>query len=214
MIGIMELLRKFSGDDADFTFIDKKLKTKIERAIQKGLNCILECQIKEDNRFFAWCQQHDNKNFQPKDARTFEPASICNGESSGIVLMLMSIKNPDAKIINAVQSAVKWFNDSKINGIIVKEISAPRTEYKYHTTSMDKVIEADPAAPPIWTRYYELGTHRPLFCNRDGKPVYSLAEVDRERRTGYGWYIYSPQEVLDKYPEWQKRWAPDFNVLE
>jgi PelA/Pel-15E family pectate lyase len=71
----------------------------------------------------------------------------------------------------------------------------------------------DPNAPPIWARLYELGTNRPLFCNRDRKVVYSLAEVDRERRTGYSWYIYAPAEVLKKYLEWQKRWAPDENVL-
>jgi hypothetical protein len=52
-----------------------------------------------------------------------------------------------------------------------------------------------------------------LFCNRDGKPVYSLEEVERERRTGYAWYVYDPQEILDKYPEWQLKWAPDENML-
>ncbi len=69
------------------------------------------------------------------------------------------------------------------------------------------------SAPQIWTRFIELKTHKPLFCNRDSKPVYSFAEVDRERRTGYTWYLYSPQEVINKYPEWQKRWSPDADVL-
>ena len=81
-------------------------------------------------------------------------------------------------------------------------------------TSIDRVVLPDPQAPPIWARFYELGTNRPLFCNRDSKPVYSLAEVARERRTGYGWYNYAPQEVLRKYPEWQQRWAVKENVLE
>jgi hypothetical protein len=31
-----------------------------------------------------------------------------------------------------------------------------------------------------------------------------MAEVNREYSSGYCWYIYIPQEVLDKYPEWQK----------
>lgn len=61
----------------------------------------------------------------------------------------------------------------------------------------------DSAAPPIWTRYYELQTHKPLFCNRDSKVVYSLAAVERERRDGYGWYTYEPQKVLNKYAEWK-----------
>ena len=78
----------------------------------------------------------------------------------------------------------------------------------YHESNQDKIVVKDTNAPPIWPRFTELGTHKPLFCNRDGKPVYSLDKVDRERRTGYGWYVYLPQEVLDMYPEWQKKWVP------
>ena len=71
----------------------------------------------------------------------------------------------------------------------------------------------DSTAAPIWTRYYELKTHRPMFGNRDSKVVYSLTEVARERRDGYGWYTYSPQEVLNKYPNWLQRWAIENDVL-
>jgi PelA/Pel-15E family pectate lyase len=78
----------------------------------------------------------------------------------------------------------------------------------FHAADFDRVVVDDPKAPPIWARFYELGTGRPLFCNRDGKAVYSLAEVDRERRTGYGWYTYDPAKVLEKYPGWQKKRAP------
>ena len=46
-------------------------------------------------------------------------------------------------------------------------------------------------------------THIPIFCNRDSKIVYSLAEVLRERRDGYGWYTYQPQQVLDRYAAWR-----------
>ena len=214
MIGIMDLLWKFAECDSQFSFLDKSLNEKVKIAYNNGLECILKCQIKEGDKLLVWCQQHDNVTLLPQRARTFEPASICNGESSEIVLMLMKIKNPDKRIINSIESAVRWFDESKILGLKVKDIAAPKTVYQYHTTGSDKVVEMDALAPPVWTRFYELGTHRPLFCNRDGKPVYSLAEVDRERRTGYAWYIYSPQDVLNKYPKWQKKWTPGRNVLE
>jgi PelA/Pel-15E family pectate lyase len=89
----------------------------------------------------------------------------------------------------------------------VKTIKAPTMQTPYRVSTTDRVVVTEPNAPPIWTRYYELKTHRPLFCNRDSKIVYSLAEVDRERRDGYGWYTYSPQKVLNLYPEWQKKWV-------
>jgi PelA/Pel-15E family pectate lyase len=78
----------------------------------------------------------------------------------------------------------------------------------FHSADFDRVVVNDPKAPPIWARFYELGTARPLFCNRDGKAVYSLAEVDRERRTGYGWYTYDPAKVLQTFPAWQRKWIP------
>ncbi|MGE5805347.1 MAG: pectate lyase [Ignavibacteria bacterium] len=213
MIGVMNVLYNVVKGSADFRFADDSLKNRIKQAYTKGLDCILKCQIKENGQLNAWCQQHDNNNFMPRSARTFEPASISNMESAGIVKFLMKIKNPDQKIINSIQNAVKWFNNSKISGIRFETISAPKTDYQYHSTDEDRIVVKDPDAPPIWARFYELKTHRPLFCNRDGKPVYSLSEVERERRTGYAWYVYDPQEILDKYPDWQLKWVPGENVL-
>ncbi|HXR82948.1 MAG TPA: pectate lyase, partial [Hanamia sp.] len=78
--------------------------------------------------------------------------------------------------------------------------------YKFHEAKTDKIVVHDSAAPPLWTRYYELKTNRPLFANRDGKKVYNLSDVSRERRTGYAWYGYWPQEIISsEYPAWLKR---------
>ncbi|MDP4292008.1 MAG: pectate lyase, partial [Bacteroidota bacterium] len=90
---------------------------------------------------------------------------------------------------------------------------APRMVTPFRVSVTDKVAVTDSTAPPIWTRYYELKTHRPLFCNRDSKVVYSLAEVARERRDGYRWYTYDPQQVLNMYPLWRKRCNVAVDVL-
>jgi PelA/Pel-15E family pectate lyase len=193
----------------EFSFIKDSLYTEINLAYNKGIDCILNCQIEENGKLTAWCQQHDNIDFRPQNARSFEPASICNGESSAVVKFLMSIKNPNERIIKSVTNAVKWFEESRIYGIRVEEIKADKVDYVYHTTDQDMIVVEDSDAKPIWTRFYELGTHKPMFCNRDGKVVYSLEEVERERRTGYAWYIYDPQEVLDSYPAWLKKWVKE-----
>lgn len=206
MIGIMKLLHKIVYTTESFSFIADSLYSKIKSAYEKGINCILNCQIVENGELTAWCQQHDNQDFHPQNARSFEIASITNGESSEIVKFLMTIDNPDERIINSINSAVKWFEDSKIYGIKVEVIKAPKADYIYHSTEVDKVVVDDSMAQPIWTRYYELETHKPMFCNRDGKVVYSLKEVERERRTGYIWYVYDPQEILDLYPAWRDKW--------
>lgn len=212
-IGIMNLLEKIVDDHPDFSLVDPKLRKRIVEAYQKGLDCILKMQIVDQGKLTVWCQQHDEVTLQPAWARAFEPPSICNGESAGVVLFLMSIDQPDARIIQAVQSAMKWFSDSKILNTRVKTIEAPTEKSQYQTYSVDKVVVNDRNAPPIWTRYYELNTERPLFSDRNRKFLYSMAEVSRERRVGYAWYTYAPQAALNKYPEWQKKWAPNENVL-
>lgn len=205
MAGVMKLLKEIVDGKIQYNFIDDKRKQQLHIAFNKGLDCILKTQINDAGKPTAWCQQHNEITLAAEWARKFEPPSICNGESVDIVLFLMSIKNPSQEIINAVNNAVAWFNDSKILYTREKTIKVKDTSFAYHSTNRDKIIVTDSTAPAIWTRYYELKTHRPLFCNRDSKVVYSLAEVDMERRTGYGWYTYAPQRVLNRYDDWKKK---------
>jgi len=204
--GIMEVLKDIRDNAPQYAFVDEKHRQKLDKAYEKGLGCILKTQIRDDGKLTAWCQQHDEVSLEPAWARKFEPPSICNKESADLVLFLMSIDHPSPEIKNAIENAVTWFRASEIFNIRVKTIPAPRMVTPFRVSVSDRIVVTDSSAPPIWTRYYELKTHRPLFCNRDSKVVYSLAEVDRERRDGYGWYTYDPQKVLDKYPEWQKKW--------
>jgi PelA/Pel-15E family pectate lyase len=205
MIGVMKVLQAIVQDKPFFSFVNDERRQKVKAAFEKGVSCILNTQIRNNGTLTAWAQQHDNVDYLPRTARSFEPASICNQEGAELVLFLMSLEHPSNEIITSVESAVKWFEKSRILGIRVKTMRALKKEYRYHTTSIDRVVVEDPKAPPIWARFYELGTDRPLFSNREGKPVYSLAEVDRERRTGYIWYTYAPEVVLKNYSAWKKK---------
>jgi len=212
-LGIMETLKKIIDNDPNFSFIDKEIRGIVQIAFDKGLDCIFKTQIIDNGKLTAWCQQYNEIDLSPAWARKFEPPSICNGESADLILFLMNFEHPGKEIIKSVQSAVKWFNDSKIYHTRVKTVSAPPEKSQWKTSYYDRVVVIDSLAPPIWTRYYELVTERPLFCDRNSKFLYSLAEVSRERRSGYGWYTYSPQKVLNKYPEWLKKWGIKSNVL-
>jgi PelA/Pel-15E family pectate lyase len=214
MTGIMILLQDIVRHESHFSFVDTARYARVQRAYQKGIDCILRCQIVQDGKRTAWCQQHDNADLRPQSARNFEPASLSGRESAEIVRLLMSIDNPTSQVIASVNDAIRWFARSGIRGIRVKDFKALVAHYKYRrNVDFDRKIVQDPKAPVIWARMYELGTNTPLFCNRDKKPVYSLAEVERERRTGYTWYGYDPAEVLKQYPVWQQRWSSDENAL-
>ena len=204
MIGIMKTLKNIVEKEPRYAFIEEELRTKVRVALKRGIDCILQCQIREKGVLTAWCQQHDNIDFRPCEARVYELPSISGQEGAEVALFLMSVQNPTHEVIAAVEAAVQWFRKSQITGIRIEEIKAPREQFIYHTSSNDKVVVNDPNAPPIWARFYELGTGKPLFSDRKGKRLYSMAEVERERRTGYGWYSYIPEEVLKRYPAWKK----------
>lgn len=213
MVGIMKVLYDITQKRLYYSFVDNELRIKALKAFNLGLECILKCQIVDNGKLTAWGQQHDYKTLQPQWARTYEPPSICDGESAELVKFLMTIKNPSKELINSIQCAIKWFDESKIKGIKIGTKNVLPVKYQYSTLAHDRFVVQDSNAPPIWTRFYELGTHKPLFCNRDSKLVYSLAEVLHERRAAYGWYTYAPQDALDAYPAWQKKYALEMNVL-
>ena len=64
---------------------------------------------------------------------------------------------------------------------------------------------ADPDAPVLWARFYELGTQRPFFCDRDGVRKYDFNQIGKERRNGYSWYGSYGHDVLKAYAEWSQR---------
>ena len=209
MIGAISLMRDIAEVKADFAFIDAARRVQAAAAVQRGIECILTCQIVVRGRPTAWCAQHDQKTLAPRPARTYEKVSISGGESVGVVRFLMSLDTPSPRIVAAVQGAVAWFDRAKITGIRQVTKAAPSLP-----RGIDKVVVKDPSAPPIWARFYEIGTNKPIFCGRDGKIKATLAEIEPERRTGYSWYGAYPAGFLTReYPKWQKRWAPNDNVL-
>ncbi len=207
MIGIMQLLKEINEGNQQYNFVDKSLRKKILASYQKGLDCILKTQIIDDGQPTSWCQQYDEFTLKPAWARKFEPAAICNKEGAEIVLFLMSINHPSPQIINAVENAVKWFEESAIKNTRFKTVKAPHVITAFRVSNDDRIAVIDSTAPPIWTRFYELKTHRPIFCDRDSKIVYSLDEITRERRSGYGWYVYTPMQVIENYPAWKAKWV-------
>src|SRR6185312_2968644 len=205
MIGVLTVFQHIVQNESYYSFVDLDLRKQIEQSYQNGIDCILKCQINDNGKPTVWCQQHDNITLKPVGARTFELASKASEESSNIVAFLMQIKHPNKAIINAVTDAVNWFNEVAIKDTRIKTIPSKGVVYKYHEAKNDKIVVTDSSAPDIWTRYYELGTNRPFFANRDGKAVYEFSEVSRERRTGYAWYGYWPEKIIKEYPQWLQK---------
>ena len=202
MIGVMSLLRDVAQENEPYTFVDQPRRKRAATAIQKGLNILLQTQITVNGKLTAWCAQHDREMLLPAKARAYELPSISGGESVGIVRYLMALDNPDARIIQAVKSAVDWLERSKLVGIAVVRKDDPSLPRGY-----DRVVVKDPDAPPLWARFYEIETNRPMFVGRDGIVKYSLAEIEYERRNGYSYLgKYATKLLAEEYPVWKKKW--------
>ena len=140
----------------------------------------------------------------PAKARAYELPSLSGGESVGVVEFLMGIERPSPEVVRAIEGAVAWFRASQIKGIRVTALPAPGTPKGF-----DNTVAADPAAPGLWARFYELGTNRPIFCGRDSVVKYIMADIEYERRNGYRWYVDRPAKLLDaEYPAWLKKRQP------
>jgi PelA/Pel-15E family pectate lyase len=203
MAGVMELLRKVARKEQTYSFVDEARRARAETAVAKGIECILKTQIVVNGKLTAWCAQHDEVTLQPAPARSYEHASLSGSESVGLVRFLMGVDHPDARIVEAVESAVAWFKEAKLTGI--KLIEKPDSSFP---NGFDRVVVEDANAGPIWARFYEIGTGRPIFSGRDSVIKYSLAEIEHERRTGYNWYTKAPAELLEKdYPAWHAKWG-------
>jgi PelA/Pel-15E family pectate lyase len=201
MINVMELLTDIAGRRPPWSFVDEARRERSRAAVDRGLSCILKTQIVEDGKLTVWCAQHDERSLVPAPARSYELVSKSGGESAGITLFLMKLDPPSPAVIRAVEGAVAWFERVQVRGIRVVARDG------------DRVVLGDARAPPLWARFYELGTDRPFFCGRDGVVKYTLAEIEQERRAGYAWYVEAPRKVLEQYPRWRARWTPDRDVL-
>ncbi len=200
MVRLMEFLREVYSTDG-YRFVDEERRRAARQAFDRGIECILECQIKAGGKLTAWCAQHDEKDYSPRPGRSYELVSLSGSESVGVVRLLMSLDNPRPEVVRAVEGAVAWFESAKIPGI---RVVVEKDERSLKGTN--RVVVKDPTAPPMWARFYEIGTNRPIFSDRDGVAKHDLAEIGYERRNGYSWLGYWPQPLLEKeYPAWKKK---------
>ncbi len=205
MTGIMELLLSVKEGRIYFDWLSQDLKSQLLEAYQKGLQVILKSQIEIDGQKTAWCQQHDPVSYEPVQGRKYEHPSITARESSDIVLFLMKIEHPSAKVKSAIEAAVNWFENAKIEGYDYQTITIPERAYHETTVNFDRKFIADKNAQPVWARYYDLDESKPFLSKVDGEVVYNLDEISFDRRIGYDWYGYWPEKVLQQYRIWKTK---------
>jgi len=191
MINVLNILQDIATRSNDFEVVNADYIKKAEKAVAKGIDCILKTQVKQNGLLTIWGAQYDKDSLLPAKARAFEPASLSTSESVGIVRFLMRIQHPSQEIKTAVTSALKWFDTYKIAGY--------RFERERNKTA---ALIADDSSM-VWARFYDLDKNVPIFGDRDNTIKSKLEELSPERRNGYAWYGNWAQKLIEKeYPKW------------
>lgn len=200
---ILKTLRSIYKNKAPFDGLQlqETEKQQAREAFDRGIECILNCQIRKNGVLTVWCQQHDEKTLAPTSARSFELASFTGShETADILEMLMDVSKPSDRIVEAVTAAVKWLEQHVLRDMALEEFvnaeGKPDRRLVHHFGSN------------IWARYYDLETEEPFVCDRDGVPQPSLEYIGYERRNGYGWYGTTPQQIIDDFPKWLRKVRP------
>jgi PelA/Pel-15E family pectate lyase len=194
MIQVLELLRDVAAGKAEFGFVPGKTRARAAASVNRGIRCILATQIVVNGSRTVWCQQHDALTLEPCSARNYEMPSASSAESAEIMLFLMKDPNPSPEIVAAIRAAAAWFEATKINDVA----------YRFAGDAGRLLVDA-PGNGPLWARYYEIGTNRPIFGDRDKTIHDSVNEMSRERRNGYAWYRDSPTKSLEFFSSWNKK---------
>lgn len=193
MIGALRFLRDVARVKDDYKFVDDERRSKAEKAVAKAVPLILKLQVESGGKKMVWAAQYDENTLRPAAARAFEPVSLTAGESVAIVRFLMD-EQTTPEVRTAIESAVAWFEKNKILGI------------RWERQNGQNTVVKDKNAGPLWGRFYQIETMKPIFIGRDSVIKYDVAQIEAERRNGYAWYVDGPADLLAKdYPKWKAK---------
>jgi PelA/Pel-15E family pectate lyase len=191
MVHVLELLQGVAGGQNEFSFVPRHARADARKSFERGMDCLLAIQTVVNGQRTVWCQQNDPLTLEPASARNYEMPALVSSESATIVLFLMNQPKPTPREVAAVHAACAWFEKTRIMG----------WEYK-RAGDEGRILVAAPGSGPLWARFYEIGSNRPIFGDRDKSIHDNVNELSRERRNGYGWYRDTPKPVLERYPKW------------
>lgn len=196
---VMDFLQDVTQKDT-YKFLGPQRLAEVQTAVDRGIACILKSQVRVNGRLTVWCAQHDEKTLKPAKARAVELISLSGLESTYVVQVLMRVPKPSPEVIQAIESAVAWFEASKLEGYAVKNNRGEKDAGNFRT------VQRDPSAAPIWARMYDIETNQPLFAaEADSVPRLGLQNAGYGQK-GYMWFGDWPKYVLEThYPLWQER---------
>ncbi len=189
MAQVLDLLTDAAAGRGDFAFVSAAMRSQARAAAARGVACILALQVVRDGRRTGWGQQHDAVTLAITSARNYEPAALAAPESAAVLGYLMRLPGRDPAVETAIAAAATWLRASAIHGQAWRDAN----------DGLGRRLIPDPAAPPLWARFYTVAANEPLFGDRDKTLHDDVMELSTGRRRGYGWFSTAPGAVLAAY---------------
>lgn len=199
MMHALELLRAAGAGEEPYAFLEERTRTRAQAAHERGIACLLACQVKIQGQRTVWCAQHDPVNLAPVAARLKEPPSLSGAESANLLRFLMRQGPVTAPVREAVEDAVAWLQTHQVKG--VRKVKTPDGKTDY--------LEDPTATDVLWARFYDLESGQPIFAGaQDGKIYPTYHEMARHNKVAYDYFVTKPADVVTKELErWKKRLA-------
>lgn len=190
MPDVVGLLGDVGARTGDYASVPDAVAAQARGAVARAIEVILATQVRIGGKRTVWGQQHDALTLAPAGARNFEPASLSSYESASLLLLLMRQPHPSPQVRAAVRDGVAWLQDHAIR------------DMEWTRGADGRTLVARPGAGPIWSRYYDLATMKPVFGDRDKSVHDDVGELSRERRDGYSWFSAGPRKAIERYGKW------------
>ena len=198
MTHAIEILHDVADGAPDYKFLPAAIAKKAGPAADRGIDCLLKLQITENGVKTAWAQQYDALTLEPTSARNYEMPSLTSDESFPVVEFLMHLPNPTPAEVAAVHAACAWFTEVEIMGF---RYGSGNFMADRQSAGGRKLVAVE-GAGPLWSRYYQIGSDKPIFGDRDKTIHDDVNELSLERRNGYSWYNSAGVAVLNEYKTW------------
>ena len=72
MTNVLKLLRDVSKGKAPYAYLPEDIRRQAKASLDKGVDCILKTQVRQNGKLTAWCAQHDEHTLAPAKARAYE----------------------------------------------------------------------------------------------------------------------------------------------
>jgi PelA/Pel-15E family pectate lyase len=109
-----------------------------------------------------------------------------------VLLYLISLPDPSPQVVRAVRGGAAW-----LAGAAIRDKAWTAADPMLGRRLVDQ-----PGAGPLWARYYDLASGRPIFGDRDLSIHDDVNEISLERRNGYAWFNTAGVKVAAAYAAW------------